>query len=126
MKFHEKNLGNIVHNLFSIIDLLHSCSGGSLLIPKGRVYSLISNGPIVVDDNDNDKWYIHGNNDTSSIVVTNITEKNDDDGRKKQKKRIMVGRENILVAYYIEIDMYYVISYILYLSLRRRKSLKKK
>ena len=54
MKFHEKNLGNIVHNLFSVIDLLHSCSGGSLLIPKGRVYSLISNVPIVVGDDDDD------------------------------------------------------------------------
>ena len=54
MKFHEKNLGNIVHNLFLVIDFLHSCSGVSLLIPKGRVYSLISNGPIVVGDDDND------------------------------------------------------------------------
>ena len=54
MKFHTKNLGNTVHNLLSLIDLLHSCSGGSLLIPKGRVYSLISNGPIVVGDDDND------------------------------------------------------------------------
>ena len=47
-------MGNIVHNLFSVIDLLHRYSGGSLLIPKGRVYSLISNGPIVVGDDDND------------------------------------------------------------------------
>ena len=54
MKFHKKNLGNIVHNLFSLIDLLYSCSGESLLITKGRVYSLISNGPVVVDDDDND------------------------------------------------------------------------
>ena len=54
MKFHEKNLGNIVHNLFLVIGLLHSFSGGSLLISKGRVYSLISNGPIVVGDDDDD------------------------------------------------------------------------
>ena len=45
MKFHEKNLGNIVHNLFSVIDLLHSCSGGSLLIPKGKICR-----PVVVYD----------------------------------------------------------------------------
>ena len=54
MKFHEKNLGNIVHNLFSVIDLLHSCSGGSLLIPKGRFCSPFNNRPVVVDDDDDD------------------------------------------------------------------------
>ena len=50
MKFHEKNLGNIVHNLFSVIDLLHSCSGGSLLIPKGKICRPVV--VVVVDDDD--------------------------------------------------------------------------
>ena len=49
MKFYKENLGNIVHNSFSLIDLLHSYSGKSLLIPKGRICR-----PVVVDDDDDD------------------------------------------------------------------------
>ena len=51
-KFHKGNLGNISRNLFSLIDLLHSCTAGeSLLIPKRRVCR-----PVVVDDYDNDTF----------------------------------------------------------------------
>ena len=53
-KNHKENLGNRVHNSFTLIELLHSCSGGLLLIPKGSFCSLISNRLVVIDDDDND------------------------------------------------------------------------